>query len=619
MAKNKVILFFIWLINSIFVMQEIITNNMSNFTISNNMGNFTISKRWFNAYGVEPTYSWFPLGYVENKLDFQVDLTDEDFGTICMPTGTGKSGEMYKLIINKINSALAQGKRIIINISSPLIKLNQQLSLDMMFVLLELFYNKTSPLYRRLENNMEFFFNSSEANPDYMLFKKTDVKLCPTKISPRNFVKDFDSYVTGNKKVAIICSCNKSLHTYVDYIKEHNIKSQGFELITLMDESHTISDRDFSTSSEDVKVDVKTLCQYSTGVVAVSATPDIKITDIINKYSKHHNKLKFTDDPFFVHVCPKDAINDGLILAPYIDVWRSSYTELNEKMIAEIYADAPTKNPTVPYHKILVNCPIGDKGDEKKVRALYNNLRKKFATKINNKNLRIYVTSYDTGMMSTTGEKFVNMKNFTSSIDNAECDCIVLHVRQMIAGVDISSITQTVMYLSDITETDMRTIIQTCGRCLRIGQGDRVPGQKYAKPIGERLKKFGLCTFVLLDEDNETEEKLRDFFICYYICDNYRFTKHYSNCSGGNETIGHPITLHNNRKFTIENTRFAIDFTNYITENYEKVKRALRTESVESFIENYVNKLNKDKTFMIFIFENRDAVNMMANLLNNIK
>ena len=43
------------------------------------MSNFTISNRWLNAYGVKPTYSWFPEGYVENKLVFQVDLTDEDF------------------------------------------------------------------------------------------------------------------------------------------------------------------------------------------------------------------------------------------------------------------------------------------------------------------------------------------------------------------------------------------------------------------------------------------------------------------------------------------------------------------------------------------------------------
>ena len=583
------------------------------------MSNFTISNRWLNAYGVKSTYSWFPEGYVENKLVFQVDLTDEDFGTICMPTGTGKSGEMYKLIINKINDALAHNKRIIINISSPLLKLNQQLSLDMMFVLLELFYNKTSPLYGRLENNMEFFFNSSEANPDYMLFKKVDPQWCPTKISPNNFAKDFASFVTGNKKVAIICSCHKSLHTYVDYIKEHNLKSQGFELITFMDESHTISDRDFSTSSEDVKVDVENLCQFSTGVIAVSATPDIKITNIINKYSKHHNKLKPTDDPFFVHVYPKDAINDGLILAPYIDVWRTSYAELNEKMIAEIYADAPTKNPTVPYHKILVNCPIGDKGDVKKVRHLYNKLVKKFAAKIKDKTLRIYVTSSDTGMLSTTGEKFATMKRFTTSIDNAECDCIVLHVKQMIAGIDISSITQTVMYLSDINETVMRTIIQTCGRCLRIGKGDRVSGQKYAKPIEDRLKKFGLCTFVLLNDDNETEEKLREFFIRYYMCDNIRFTKQYSSCAGGNETIGHPIALHNSRKFTFENTQFVIDFKNYITENSKKFKRALRNESVYSIISRsqLVDMLNKDNTSMIF--DNREAVNIIVKLFNNIK
>ena len=199
-------------------------------------------------------------------------------------------------------------------------------------------------------------------------------------------------------------------------------------------------------------------------------------------------------------------------------MWRTSSIEINSKIISEIYDKSHETNQSVKYQKILVNCPCGNNGDSKKIKVIYDKLSEQYEDKIIKGKLRIYCTSYETGFLSTTNDTILSMKDFTSSIDNADCDCIVLHVKQMIAGIDISSITQTIMYLSNINETIMRIIIQTCGRCLRIGKGDR--NGRYAKNKNMRMKKFGLCSFIIYEDDNTTEDKLREYFIKYYTAIN---------------------------------------------------------------------------------------------------
>jgi len=585
---------------------------------------FEISNRWHNAYNTNPNYNWFLSDYINNTTKFQIDKTSEQFGTICMPTGTGKSGETYKAIVNYINDAMQNNKRIIINISSPLLKLNQQLSLDMMFVLLELYCNTTSPYYCNFADNMQFFFNSSESNPGYALFmpnKKNDKGIddnliCTAGITPYNFYEDFGAFINGNKQIAIVCSCHKSLPNFITYISDHDLKSKGFEIKNFLDESHTVTDRSFA-ADESVKVDIDMLCKYSTGCFAISATPDINITKTINKYSNNYKDINALDDPYFIHVFPADAVHAGLIVPPFMDVWQSSYHEITDKMIEEIYKDAPVKNPTVEYHKILVNCPVGDNGDLKKIKQIYNNLTKHYKDDIKTGKLHIYMTSSYEGLVATTNEQFNNMKDFTSSIDNVECDCIILHVKQMIAGIDISSITQTVMFLPDVNETVMRTIIQTCGRCLRIGPGDR--DGKYAKPKEERKKQYGLCSFIILDDDYETENKLKEFFMHYYMLDDIKFSKQYLSCTSRKDVIGHPPVMVCHKKFTFENLPFTVDVKNYLIQNKERLKRKLRTNSVDETILacDIINILTKNNTAALM--DNREVVKLVRENLTDIK
>lgn len=587
------------------------------------MNTFTISSRWLNAYGFESNYNWFPNTVINNTDTFEVDKVKEDFFTMCMPTGTGKSGETYKAIVNYINNALSDNRRIIINISSPLLKLNQQLSLDMIFSLLELYNNKTSPLYNNFVNNLIFFFNSSESITSYPLFRenkkgKVENTICTGEISPYNFINDFDNMFIKDesKRIAIVCSCHKSLNKFIKYISDNKIKDKNIEIRNFLDESHTISDRSFAVD-DSITVNIEKLCQYSTGVVSISATPDNKITKIINKFSKGYKSLSELDDPYAVHIYPKDAINIRKILRPQIDLWRCSYTEINDKIISEIYDDSHIKNHTVQYQKILVNCPCGDNGDDSKIKSIYDKLCKKYCNEIKNNKLRIYCTSCRTNFLHTSNDDIKTMKEFTSSIDNAECDCIILHIKQMIAGIDISSITQTVMYLSDITEDIMRVIIQTCGRCLRIGKGDR--NVKYAKPIDQCKKKFGLCTFIISEDDNETEEKLRTFFIRYYMLDNITFNKSYSINTGNNDMIGHPMPFRNSKKYKFENIQFTIDFHNYITKNKDILKRYLKLLSEDEVIyrSDLIKMLNNDNNS--HLFDNREIVKIIKNDLFTLK
>ena len=69
--------------------------------------------------------------------------------------------------------------------------------------------------------------------------------ICTGEISPTNF-SEFDNFVNGDKLIAIVCSCHPSLERFINYIKNKNLKKDGFEIITYIDESHTISDRDYS-------------------------------------------------------------------------------------------------------------------------------------------------------------------------------------------------------------------------------------------------------------------------------------------------------------------------------------------------------------------------------------
>lgn len=80
---------------------------------------------------------WFIDKVNSNTLSFDIEATGRNFGTICILTGTGKSGKIYANIIANIKKHVTDGwkKNLVINLNSPMLKLNQQLVIDLLEIL----------------------------------------------------------------------------------------------------------------------------------------------------------------------------------------------------------------------------------------------------------------------------------------------------------------------------------------------------------------------------------------------------------------------------------------------------------------------------------------------------
>ena len=131
--------------------------------------------------------------YNSKTLDYILNDTGYRFGTVCMPTGSGKSAVVYSDIINTIDTN-TYGQKLVFNISCPILKLSQQFISDLMDIMNIIYKNKRIVL----------FINSSDTGINY---QKLDSNI-PVK-SFSQFKKTFIEKDTFN--IAIIASCHKSL------------------------------------------------------------------------------------------------------------------------------------------------------------------------------------------------------------------------------------------------------------------------------------------------------------------------------------------------------------------------------------------------------------------------
>lgn len=154
------------------------------------------------------------------------------------------------------------------------------------------------------------------------------------------------------------------------------------------------------------------------------------------------------------------------------------------------------------YRKVLITCFPGDELQQ---------LRDKF------KGMGIAVawTSAATKKwISIPGEEDKEIKlvsDFSKQITEYEGNMVILHIRQMTAGVDVSAITSVILRVFDNTAQNIVKMIQTNGRALRFASGER------GKPEDERLKKYGEV-YCMVQEESWTEDSrflIRFFNLIY--------------------------------------------------------------------------------------------------------
>lgn len=425
------------------------------------------------------------------------------YGTVCMPTGTGKSGVMYEDIIYNIDTF--HGNKIIINVSSPILKLAQQLTSD----LLNVMYG----IYGDLDF-VEFLINSSDEGRNY----DADIYGLDTS----KFEIGFDSFMhSANKHVAIVASCHKSLYKFVNVVSKYGL-SKNAECITYIDEAHMIDIWPDTEEDDDITyVDLPKLKKFCKKVYMFSATPDHEVTCELD------DDLSYNTDPtpnelYIINKHPSEAIEANEILPPLVSFESLYGTDLNAKVLINILHESQCAVPGI-HHKILVTLR-----SSKELKALRIELERQ--------GYMVFSTcakfGFGTHMVTGTSyeDEYEDVLEFINAVDDYDDDCFVLHIRQLIQGIDIKSLTDCVISTNGLRSRERyRHMIQTVGRVLRPMKGER------GIDIDSRKKKVGRVYFITNTDDSQVETCLRNFLIRYYGPDSVIFEEKRLNLTESNK------------------------------------------------------------------------------------
>lgn len=427
---------------------------------------------------------------IDGKLDFVIQNSKQDFGVICMPTGTGKTGVCYTDILYHIMKKEDDGTKLLINISAPILKLTQQ-HINNLFQVLTNLYKDDSDF----KDRFTFMVNSSDSGMSYAEYTR-DLEVDVQKFS--NIKHTIENL---REDIIIVASCHKSLPKFVSaiskgkYNKKHNV-------ISYIDECHLITNYSNVEEEDLTHVDMKKLCKFSTSVYGFSATPDADITRFINTYNDFNGSLDY-----IYKITPIEAIKNNWILPPHVSYVNSKDDRITPNMLKNVMKNAKYRNKGI-HHKILVTLSSVDE-----IKYIRKELESRYGFKV-------FSTCSELGynIVENQEQPYKDITEFIDAIEEYDGDCFVLHIKQLIQGIDIKGLTDCVIWSnSNPNAKTYRHIIQIIGRVLRCAAGER------GLPMSERMKKEGGVYIISSSDDDKIQKNLSQFITRYYGIDNIVF------------------------------------------------------------------------------------------------
>lgn len=396
-------------------------------------------------------------------------------GNVQAPTGYGKSAIIIRDIVDKVRYAMSHGKKLVITISTPLLVLNDQFYQDLVEVLVAVFPNLTAV-------NCRFVDNSCVKSQQTGNVSGTSI--------PKWGMADLTAAIQNNQLVDIVfvVSTHKSYNNLLSASNGYllsQLKNAGYQTITYFDEAHLITNGSIQSNQagntngnaqleEDVtdQIYMSQLDLDADSIYFVTATPSKWSAD----WFKAHQKVWLPNyDGFVARVTISQAIQEEAILPLDINI----VEVLDNKDIAtlgETVASIMTRPKTIKYRKVLVTCMNTAELD-----LLADEL-------VNNRGIPVAITCAQHGkeIRLTNGKrvkKTMTISRFSSFIKAFPGDMVILHIRQMTAGVDCSAITTVTNRVFDNTAKNCVKMIQTNGRALRLAER--------GKPVSQMTKQFG--------------------------------------------------------------------------------------------------------------------------------
>lgn len=433
--------------------------------------------------------NWFIDAYNNNKLKYVIAGTHRNFGVVKEPTGYGKSGVIFEDIVHNILNKNPE-RKLIICICSHQLNLNEQT--------FNSFFNVLKGCRGLLDGHKTCLFlnsSSSERNYSDMTFSTST-----------NIYKGVDELVKFHESdydIAFVSSCNKSLHKFINCDIDGSV-----EIVTYIDECHSVVD---SRSSFSYNINLERLARRSKKLYGLSATPSYFVSmfnAIINKYGLNGRGVAMDADECLVDVSPTTAIEENVIVKPYVKFVKTNVDTVNAQVVVECMGDA-RRSGNVDNHKLLVTCNSREQASQ-----LYNDC------------------SYAYKCFKNTSDDDWDINEFCREVESYDGDCVVFHCRKLIQGIDIKSITECLLFASPSNDNENNTkIVQTIGRALRTGKGER------GMDFDNRTKKFANIYIMSSPNTQDYVEGVCNTIIKYYGIDNIIYNNGYMDGAFGSSPI----------------------------------------------------------------------------------
>ena len=536
---------------------------------------------------------WLIEDHKNQNVIYEIQSTHRNHGAISKPTGSGKSSLFINDIIYRIINH--SGKKLMINISTPIIKLCEQQGNDLMEVI-----EGVKDYYRINTNEIKYFINNSGDIDSYKNNKSSSL---------HSFNSIYKNFINSSKcNIAIVINCHPSLsERMIPWLKK--LDNENIDIVTYIDEAHTISSK-IATEQDDTTIDLNVLCKKSS-VYLVSATNKQELVKIVNSYDGVDN------DSYIILETPADAINANKICTPKVHIKQTTSGEIDFD-ICNDFMNMITKDGNI--HKVLITCK-----DTKSLKYLKNKLKEN--------GYKVFSTCSAEGMnwsdtveYENSNHKFNDVVSFIKAIDECKTNCFILHIRQMISGIDVGSISDCIIQKNDTDNfNSYSNVIQTIGRSLRLGKERGIN-------VENRNKKYANVLFVTEESNKTVYSDIEKFLISYYGIGQYEFhigkagIKHsstteevdlgwenmFNNVSSG-DTINYWENIKTNiRKYIIEKVKPIIDINKELGVPYRK--------DIETEI-NIIEKKYNESLNGIYIFkyiENKDLRNEVEKIMNEI-
>lgn len=494
---------------------------------------------------------------------FRLGDSQERFGTVCMPTGTGKSGVMIQHIAELvIRYSTFNFKKAVVNVSCPTLKLSQQLITDLFEVIDGVLENSLN------RDRIALVLNSSDLASHYRTYGFT--------VYSGNF-NDSLNMALKEKTIVIVASCHRSMQKFV---KVASVSANDADIHNYIDESHMLSVKGVLDFYDNPKVDLLKLVSISKSLYLFSATPDLEMTRMA---AQGRN-----DEHYIYRMYPIEAIKDNLILPPRIHCFR---TEMPGNIPLYEYVLSESKK-CGGNRKILITVKNTDE-------------MRSVASMLEQKNYKVFGACAADGF--TGAADLTDSVKFAEAVDAWDGDCFVLQIKQLTQGTDIRTLTDAIIPVStDINPRTYRHLLQTMGRVMRAAPGER--GMDYA----HRKKKAGNIFFMVADDSCiEKENSLKRFAMRYYGME----------CTEYGEGFNMPADMSREIESTKAAIRDAVKKQRSILQFFINTAGKTVDEEAEyivSSVDSELYRLDKKNTPEYHLLDNRSLIKYAKEVIQSI-